>query len=80
MDLFYVVHVDLFGHVHACMCIERFDAYDGEPLSQTDKKDNGVHMLARHARCHCDGRVCLETREQPKRTCQTLCNKWVTGQ
>ena len=56
---------------------ERFDAYDGEPLSQTEKKDNGVHMLARHAGCHCADRQCLETRARPKRTCTTLCDKWV---
>jgi hypothetical protein len=56
---------------------ERFDAYDGEPLSQTEKKDNGVHMLARHAGCRCADRQCLETRARPKRTCTTLCDKWV---
>ena len=56
---------------------ERFDAYDGEPLPQTEKKDNGVHMLARHAGCHCADRQCLETRAWSKRTCTTLCDEWV---
>ena len=36
-----------------------------------------MHMLARHAGCHCVNRVCLEQRARPKRTCVTLCDKWL---
>ena len=56
---------------------KNFDLYDGEPISQPQKKDNGVHMLARHAGCHCPGTgVCREQRAARLATCKTLAGKW----